>query len=263
MNYETINFQVENSIARITINRPDNANTINLQLAKELSEIAAECDNNPEIRAVIFTGAGKMFSAGGDLASFASLSDKIGAGLKELTLYLHGAFSRFSRMRAPLIVAVNGVAAGAGLSIVVLGDYNISVKSAKFTMSYTGAGLSPDGGATYLLPRLIGLRRAKEMMMLNRVLTAEEALDWGLVNEVVEADKLLERAEELARQIASGPTQAYGSVKSLLLSSADNSLETQMELESRAISALSGGEDGQEGITAFLEKRKPVFKGKN
>jgi len=161
-----------------------------------------------------------------------------------------------------LIVAVNGVAAGAGLSMVALGDYSLAVKAAKFTMAYTGAGLAPDGGSTYLLPRLIGDRRAREMMLTNRVLSADEALAWGLLNEVVEAEELMDKAEKTAHKLATGPTQAYGAVKALLLSSAHNSLETQMELESRAISALSAGEDGQEGINAFLEKRKPEFKGK-
>jgi len=265
MSYETIIFQVEGSVARITINRPANANAISLQFAKELAEIAIECDSNPEIRAVILTGAGdRMFCAGGDLADFGSAgADGIEAALKELTLHFHGALSRLSRMSAPLIVAVNGVAAGAGLSMVALGDYSLAVKSAKFTMAYTGAGLAPDGGSTYLLPRLIGDRKAREMMLTNRVLSADEALAWGLLNEVVEADELVEKAEKMARKLATGPTQAYGAVKALLLSSAHNSLETQMELESRAISALSAGEDGQEGINAFLEKRKPEFKGKS
>ena len=263
MNLETLIFTIENSVATITINRPNDANAMNLQLAKELAQAAMACDQSPGVRAVILTGTGKMFSAGGDLASFADAGNNVGSALKELTTYLHGAISTFSRMNAPLIVAVNGVAAGAGFSLVAAGDYCIASSKAKFTMAYTGAGLSPDCGASFYLPPLIGLRRTKELMLTNRLLKAEEALEWGILNEVVEPDELQSRALEFASQIATGPTKAFGAVKSLLLTSYSTSLETQLELEARAISRLGAGEDGQEGISAFLAKRKAVFSGNN
>jgi len=164
-------------------------------------------------------------------------------------------------MNAPVIAAVNGTAAGAGFSLALSADLVISVDSAKFVMAYTNAGLSPDGSSSYFLPRRVGDRRARELMLTNRVLSADEALDWGIVNQVVAADDLDETVEKLAAKIAAGPTLAYGQVKSLLNVSFDNGLETQMELESRGIADMARSRDGKEGIQAFLAKRKPTFKG--
>ena len=165
-------------------------------------------------------------------------------------------------MDAPTIAAINGTAAGAGFSIAISADVVISTKSAKFVMAYTNAGLSPDGSSTYFLPRRIGDRRARELMLTNRVLSAEEALDWGLINKIVDQKNLSTTTRELAEEFASGPTLAYGKVKNLLNASFDNGLETQMELETRGISDMARSSDGREGIQAFLNKRKPNFKGK-
>lgn len=261
MTYENLLFAVEDGVATITLNRPDAANAINLDLGRELMHAAIACDEGDAIRAVLLTGAGKMFSAGGDLRSFAGLGDGLPAGLKELTTYLHAASSRLARMRAPLVVAVNGAAAGAGFSIAVSGDLVLAAESAKFTMAYTAAGLSPDGSSSWFLPRLIGVRKTQELMLTNRRLSAGEALDWGLVTKVVPDNALAAEAGALAKQLASGPTRAYGVVKSLLATSLQESLETQLELESRGIAAMSGTPDGREGIQAFLEKRAPKFSG--
>jgi 2-(1,2-epoxy-1,2-dihydrophenyl)acetyl-CoA isomerase len=164
-------------------------------------------------------------------------------------------------MNAPVIAAVNGTAAGAGFSLALSADLVISVDSAKFVMAYTNAGLSPDGSSSYFLPRRVGDRRARELMLTNRVLTADEALDWGIVNQVVAEADLDETVGKLANKIAAGPTLAYGQVKALLNASFDNGLETQMELESRGIADMARSRDGKEGIQAFLAKRKPEFKG--
>jgi len=164
-------------------------------------------------------------------------------------------------MDAPLIGAVNGRAAGAGMSMAVCGDLVLAANSAKFTMAYTAAGLSPDGSASFFLPRLIGMRKTQELMITNRRLNAQEALDWGLVTQLCDDDKLQEEAQALAKQIASGPTKAFGTVKSLLMNSFENGLETQMELEAQGIADMTRGKDGKEGITAFLEKRSPSFVG--
>ena len=160
-----------------------------------------------------------------------------------------------------VIAAVNGTAAGAGFSLAIAADLVISVDTAKYVMAYTNAGLSPDGSSTYFTPRRIGDRRARELMLTNRVLSAAEALDWGLINQVVSKDDFDETVGKLAASIAEGPTLAYGRVKSLLNASFDNGLETQMELETRGISDMSKTDDGIEGIQAFLAKRKPNFKG--
>ena len=161
-----------------------------------------------------------------------------------------------------MIAAVNGTAAGAGFSLVMACDLVIASKGSVFTMAYTNAGLSPDGSSTYFMPRRIGDRRTRELMLTNRVLSAEEALDWGIVNKVVTKDELSSETMKLAEKISRGPSLAYEKVKSLLDSSFNQSLETQMELETRAISEMVMTEDGQEGINAFLEKRSPTFKGK-
>ncbi len=262
MTYERIIFEVEGAVARITLNRPEAANGLDIQMARELMLAAMECDERADVRAVVLTGAGKMFCAGGDLKSFAAYGDELATRLKEITTYLHAATSRFSRMDAPLVVAVNGMAAGAGMSLAVAGDLSLAGESAKFTMAYTAAGLSPDGSSSYFLPRLIGLRRTQELMLTNRRLSAAEALEWGLLNRVVPDAELMEQSMELARGLATGATRAYGTVKQLLLSSFGESLETQMELEARGIAASGRTEDGREGINAFLEKRAPRFQGR-
>ncbi len=260
MNFDTLSLTVENNVATILMNHPP-VNAINLTLAQDLMKAAIICDDSPEIRSVILTGQGKMFSAGGDLASMISDSESTNAILKEITTNLHSAVSRFMRMDPPLISAVNGTCAGAGLSLAIMGDITLSSENAKFTGAYTAAGLAPDGGSTYLLTRQIGARKTKELFLLNRVLSAQQALEWGMINEVVPQDELMEKAHDLALSLAKGATRAFGSVKQLVTSAGSESLETQMELESRAISAMSLTKDGQEGIRSFLEKRKPEFSG--
>ncbi|TNF33557.1 MAG: enoyl-CoA hydratase [Gammaproteobacteria bacterium] len=259
--YQTLTLAITDGIGQITLNRPEQANGIDMAMGRELMMAAIECDESPAVRAVLLTANGKFFSAGGDLKSFAAMGDQIGAGIKELTTYLHAAISRFARMDAPVVVAVNGVAAGAGMSLALCGDQVIAARSAKFSMAYTAAALSPDGGATWLLPRLVGLQRARELMLLNRRLSAEEALGWGMLTRVVDDEQLAADALALASQLAQGPTGAYGEVKRLLADTFDNGLEAQMELEARAIAMLSQSPDGQEGINAFLEKRKAQFRG--
>lgn len=261
MSFETLLFEVRDNVAYVTLNRPDAANAINLQLSKDLAYAAMQCDDDPAVRAVVLTGAGKMFCAGGDVRSFADSGDKIPTLLKEITTYLHAAISRFARMNAPVIMAVNGTAAGAGFSLACAGDLAIAAESAKFTMAYTRIGLTPDGSSTYYLPRLLGTRRTLELMLTNRLLTAAEAFEWGILTRVVPDDALAEEAEKLARSLAEGPTLAFGRVKDLVLHS-DDTLESQMERETRVISDTARTADAREGIGAFLEKRKAGFLGK-
>jgi 2-(1,2-epoxy-1,2-dihydrophenyl)acetyl-CoA isomerase len=262
VSYESVVFDVDGSTATITLNRPDAANGMSLALMRELADVAIRCDEDPAIRAVIITGAGRFFSAGGDMRSFSAAGDEAGALIKEMTMYFHAAISRLSRMDAPVIAAVNGIAAGAGFSLAVSCDLVVAAESAVFLSAYTAAALSPDGGSTYFVPRLVGMRRAAELMLTNRRLSASEALDWGLINEVVADDAVVERAAELAIQLASGPTVAYGEVKRMLHASLDSSLETQMEMESRSIADMTRTSDGREGIAAFNERRPPEFSGK-
>jgi 2-(1,2-epoxy-1,2-dihydrophenyl)acetyl-CoA isomerase len=262
MEYRNIRFALADGVATITLDRPDAANAIDLALGRELMHAAIRCDEDPNVRAVLLTGTGKMFCAGGDLKSFAAQGDALPALLKELTTYLHAATSRLARMNAPLVVAVNGTAAGAGFSLAVSGDLVLMAESAKLAMAYTAAGLSPDGSSTWFLPRLIGMRRTQELMLTNRRLSAAEALEWGLVSQVVPDAELAAVAAALAAQLAAGPTRAFGTVKSLLASAFSESLETQMELEARGIAAMARSADGREGIAAFLAKRPAKFTGR-
>jgi len=261
MIYETILFDLKDHGAYITLNRPDAANGVNMALGKDLMHAAIRCDQDPEIRAVLLTGAGKMFSAGGDLKYFIDLGGELSSALKELTFYCHAAISSFMRMNAPLITVVNGAAAGMGMSIALSGDMVIAAESASFTAAHTAVGLSPDGGLTYSLPRKIGLARTKDLILSNRRLTAREALEWGLVNNVVPDDELMKEAEATVKTLAKGPTLAFGSVKRLLNKTFSETLESQMEQESRGIADMTKTKDVREGIAAFIAKRRPEFTG--
>jgi 2-(1,2-epoxy-1,2-dihydrophenyl)acetyl-CoA isomerase len=262
MTYETIRFAADDGVARITLARPDHANALDLTMMRELMEAAIACDEDPSVRAVLIDSEGRLFCAGGDLAEFARAGDALPKLLKEATVYLHAAISRLARMRAPVVAAVHGHAAGAGFSLAMSCDLVLAASSAKFTMAYTRAGLVPDGASTYFLPRVIGRRRTLELMITNRTLSAAEAMEWGLINRVVDDDKLADEARTLAREIAAGPTGSFGSVKRIVLRSESETLESQMEIEARAIADAARSADGQEGIRAFLAKKPPQFTGR-
>ena len=262
MDYETLILEINGSIATVTLNRPDSANALDLTMARELVDVSIRCDESSDVRAVVIRGSGKLFCAGGDLSVFADAGDEAASVIKLMAGDFHMALSRFNRMDAPVIAAVNGTAGGAGFSLAVATDLAIAVDTAKFVMAYTNAGLSPDGSSSYFLPRRIGDRRARELMLTNRVLSASEALDWGIVNQVVSENQFDEAIDKLAKTLANGPTRAFGQVKALLNVSFDNGMETQMEYESRGIADMVRTEDGQEGIKAFLSKRAPKFIGR-
>ncbi len=262
MGYETLLLEVADKVATITLNRPDAANALDLKMAEELCDVATLCDEDPDVRAIVLTATGKMFCAGGDLASIAKSGGDVPLLIKRMVTSLHPAVSRFARGDAPFIGAINGTAAGAGFSLALATDLAIASSEAKFTMAYTAAGLSPDGSSSFYLPRLVGTRRAAELMMTNRRLSADEALQWGLVNQVVPPEEVMPTAMALAKQLAAGPTKSYGLVKKLLTQTFNESLETQMEIEGRGISDSARTADAKEGIAAFLEKRKPTFTGK-
>jgi len=261
MTYSTLLFDVKDGVARITLNRPDAANSINEEMGKDLMHAALRCDEDSEIRAVLISGAGKIFSAGGDLKTFFTKGKDLPYYVKETTTFLHAAMSRLTRMDAPVVAAVHGAVAGAGLSIAIACDIVVAAEKTRFMVAYTRAGLTPDGSATYFLPRIVGLKRALELTLTNRTFSAQEALQWGLVTRVVPEDELLEQARTIAVQLASGPTRAYGVSKRLIHSGWAETLETQMENESQAIADSARSLDAREGITAFLEKRAPKFKG--
>ena len=262
LKFETINFEIIENIAIIRLNRPNSYNSLNAKMAKELLEISYECDTNKKIRAIILTGEGdRAFCAGGDLKSFHETGN-VAKHLKMVTHDLHGAITKFSRMNSPFIVAVNGVAAGAGLSFVGFADLAIAKSSATFVSAYTKAGLTPDGSSSYYLPRIIGIRKYLELVMTNKVLSSEEALSWGLLNYIYDDKNFWNETLKLADNLSKGPTLAYGKTKRLIHNSLNSTLETQMELETKMISESAETNDGQIGIKAFIDKEKPKFEGK-
>lgn len=256
-------FECIDNVAWITLNRPHAFNAMDEEVMRRLSEVANQCACDQSLRAVVITGTGdKAFSAGGDVGAFAADPDNVDRLLMDMTTYLHSAISRFSRLPLPVIGAINGMTAGAGLGLMACCDLVIAADTARFTSAYTQIGFSPDGSTSYYLTRQIGPRRAKEFFITNRVLDAETALDWGLVNRVVPADRLQDTVRELAGMLAAGPTQAYAQVKNLVDSAQNATLETQLELEAQTITALSKTADGQEGVQAFIAKRPAHFSGK-
>ena len=259
--YPTLKFDARDGAAHITLNRPEAANALNLEISQDLLRAVLRCDEDPDIRAVLISGEGPVFCVGGDLKSFSEQGEQLPHHLKEVTTYLHAAVSRLARMDAPVVAAVHGAAAGAGMSLACACDLVIAAQSARFSMAYTNAGLTPDGSSTYYLPRLIGLKRAIELTLTNRELSAHEALEWGIVTRVVADHDLLEEADSLASQIALGATKALGTSKRLLHSGCTETLETQMENETQAIAEMARTTDGREGIAAFLEKRDAEFTG--
>ncbi len=258
-NFETIRFTRADRVATIELDRPDAANGLTSQMAAELKRAAQDCDTAADLKVVVLSASGRFFCAGGDIREMAAHGDAVGTAVKSLADDLHSAVATLSRMQPALIVAVNGIAAGAGFSLALIGDIVLAAESASFTMAYTRAGLCPDGSSSYFLPRLVGLRKAQELMLLNPTLSAAEARDLGLVTRVVADDALGSETDALAAELASASRSSTGRVKQLLLQSFDNSLETQMELEGRFVSACAASADGQEGIHAFLEKRNPAF----
>jgi 2-(1,2-epoxy-1,2-dihydrophenyl)acetyl-CoA isomerase len=242
--------------------RPDAANALNGEAFREIWEASLRCDDEPEIRAVIITATGRMFCSGGDLKDFASKGDGLPKYLTESATLFHAAITRFQRMDAPVVMAVNGVAAGAGISLAASGDVVIASEEALFVSAYTASGLTPDGSATYFLAKHVGLMRAKEMVLLNRRLTAAEALDWGLVTRVVPPEKLMDEAREIAAGFASGPTRAFGGSKRLLLDAYSAALEAQLERESVSIADMARTRDGRHGIETFAARGKPTFEGR-
>jgi len=262
MGYDAITLERAHGIATITLNRPEAYNALTLTLARELFGAVLEVDEDPAVRCVVLTGAGKAFCGGGDVKEFTQSLPRIGILIKELTTYIHGVVSRLVRTPKPVITAVNGVAAGGGLALAMAGDLVLAAESARFTMAYSRIAATPDGSSTYWLPRLVGIRRATELFYTNRVLTAKEAVDWGIATRAIADADFPAAVKSLATELAQGPTLALGRGKRLFHLSTTESLETQMEHESQSIALSGHTEDFAEGVRAFTEKRPPTFHGR-
>lgn len=256
-NYSAILFEARDGVAHLTLNRPEAANSLNPQLSSEMMDAVIRCEEDKDVRALVIGGSGRFFCAGADLKGFYSG----GGELKSRVSLFHATISRIARAELPVIAAVNGAAAGAGMGLACACDLMIAGESARFTMAYSRIGLSPNGSTTYFLPRLIGVRRALELTYLNRTLSAAEALNWGIATRVVPDDQLAEQAHALGAQLAAGPTRAYAAAKRLMHSGWTTPLETQIELELRTIGEMARTEDAREAIAASNAKRTPQFRG--
>ena len=248
----------DGGVLTITLNRPDVLNAFNRDLHLALGA-ALKGAHDPEIRAVVLTGAGRGFCVGQDLTEFREAPGDIGDRLRSS---YHPNVLAVRALEKPVIAAVNGAAAGAGLSFACACDVRIASDAATFVPAFINIGLVPDSGGTYFIARLLGPARAFEWMTSGRRLSADEALEWGLVSEVARADDLPGRAAELAAQLAAMPTRGIGMTKRLFDRAAQSTLEEQLEWEAQLQSAATKTEDFREGVAAFLEKRDPDFKGR-
>ena len=255
-----IDVTIDGGIGHIRLNRPDAANSLDLEMARQLRDAAVKCAGDPAVRCVLLSAEGKAFCAGGDVAAF-SQADDLPALLTQIAEALHEGIAVLMRMEKPLVSLVNGVCAGAGFGLAICADVVIAARSGSFLAAYSGVGLTPDGGLSWLLPRMVGMRRAQDLIITNRRISAEEALAMGLITAMVEDGDLAAAGAKMAAKLAASATQAIGSAKTLLLSGTELSIEDQLALESRGIAAAGGRAESREGVAAFLAKRKPDFAG--
>ncbi|GIV27461.1 MAG: 2-(1,2-epoxy-1,2-dihydrophenyl)acetyl-CoA isomerase [Bacteroidia bacterium] len=250
----------ENQVTYLYLNRPEKFNSFNREMAFALQNALRESEQDDNCRCVVLSGNGKAFCAGQDLAE---AIDKNGPGILNIVMQHYNPIIKLIReLKKPIIAAVNGVAAGAGANIALCCDIVIASENASFIQAFSKIGLIPDSGGTYFLPRLIGFQRASALMMTGDKVSANDALQMGMVYKVFPADAFEQEYKKLAEQIAQMPTQALVATKKLLNQTFESTLDTQLEQEANSQNELSISYDYREGVNAFLEKRQPVFKGK-
>lgn len=254
--------EIADGLAHIILNQPDRGDPVDGVFCRELSLAMAELSEREDVRAVLISARGKMFSVGGDMAAFERQADSLPSLVNHSTADLHTAIVRMKRMRAPVVVAVHGHVAGGSMSLAAAADIVVLAKSAKVTAAFTKIGFSPDTGSTMTLTARMGVVRAKLFFLLAETLNAEAALAAGLADLVVDDDKVLAEAERIGREWASGPTEAYGGIKRLFLAAPHRSFESQLEDEAQTLAAIAKTADAREGIKAFREKRSPRFQGR-
>ena len=261
MTHQTITVEISEQIATITLNRPERMNACSLDMAGEINDALAA--GLGDARCLIITGAGRGFCSGADLSARGSSSITGGEGSYiALTRHYNPLMMNLARLNMPIITAINGAAAGVGCSIGLAGDFVLAGKSGYFLQAFVNIGLVPDGGASWMLPRLVGKARATEMMMLGEKISGEKAEDWGLIYKCVEDDVLQAEARALATRLANGPTVSYAVMRKNILTALENSYAEALLAEAEGQRIAGGSYDAREGGKAFLEKRKAEFKGK-
>lgn len=261
--FKAVLLEIADGIATLRLNRPDQGNAINEEMAADLEEASARMAEISGLRAVLIAGNGKNFTMGGDINLFAGTPQaELPGKLRRMIDGYHRAIDRLTSMDAPVVAAVRGAAAGGGLGLLYAADIVLASTDARFALGYSALGLTSDGGNTWFLPRMIGMRRAQELFLLNRRLTAQEALEFGLVSRLVSDDSVEAQAMAVARELAAGPTQAFGAMRRMLRQSFESSLGAQLKVEIESIVAASRSDDAREGIAAFASRRRPVFQGK-
>jgi 2-(1,2-epoxy-1,2-dihydrophenyl)acetyl-CoA isomerase len=259
---QTVQLSIKDHIATLKLNRPDKGNAINEEMATDLLEAATQIAERSDVRAVLISGNGPNFTVGGDVSLFAgTASEKLPHKLRRMIDSFHLAIERFTDIDAPIVAAVRGGAGGGGLGLLYVADIVVAASDARFAIGYGALGLTADGGNTWFLPRMVGLRQAQELFLLNPRLTAQEAVELGLVSRLVPDESVEEEAMRLAVKLAAGPTRAFGAVRRMLRHSFETGLSDQLEAEKDSIIAASRSADAQEGISAFVAKRLPRFKG--
>jgi 2-(1,2-epoxy-1,2-dihydrophenyl)acetyl-CoA isomerase len=249
----------QGGILQITLNRPEAYNALNLDVMVMLSDALASAARDDSVKGVMITGKGKAFCSGGDLKWISQQATDVGLTLHTFAPQFHLSVMEIRRMGKPVVAAINGIAAGGGFSLALACDFRVMAESTVLRQAYTSSGLSIDGGGTFALPRLVGLARSLEIAAFDQPISSAQALAWGLVTKVVPDDKVIDEAMSMLRGLAKSALHSFAWSKRLLTESLNNTLETQLELERQGISDCAQHPNGQEGIKAFLEKRKPVF----
>jgi len=261
MTTDAIRYHVTNNVAWVVLDRPKTMNAFDAEVAAALGAAVEKAADDGAVRAMVITGEGRAFCAGGDVVGFHDHMDHVTDHVDEINGHLHGAIMRINESPFPVIAGVNGTAAGAGLSLMLATDLAVATESAMFVMGYTGIGATPDGSSSFFLPRIVGTRRALELTLTNRPVNAAEALDWGLLNKVLPDDEFAAGLTTYAEKLAAGPTKAYAAARRLMRDSHHTTLAVQLDNEHAAFRANTANGDFREGVAAFAEKRKPAFKG--
>ncbi len=247
----------QDGISILTLNRPDTYNALGIAIAEQMANAIIDEGTDDEVKVIVITGAGKAFSGGGDIKGMSEYLDSDPVlFFKRLVMYLDAAILDITRLEKPVLCAVNGIAAGAGLSLALSCDMLFAAESARFDAAYHRAGVVPDGGASFIIPRTVGYHRAIELILADRSLTAQEAMEWGLINRVVPDDRLMEETLAFARRLTQGPLSAFGTAKRLFLEGMQSSLETTLELERQAIAARGRLPEFRESVKRFVERSK-------